>query len=57
MTQAGEPRTQDIRAEALAWLAEELEWERRLDALRRPGRQPRTPVRRPRPVESLRRAS
>ena len=57
MRQAGEARDLDIRAEALAWLAEELRWEQRLDCLRRPGRQPRAPEKRPRPATALRRAS
>lgn len=57
MTQPTDPRSERVRAEAIAWLAEELEWERRLDSLRRPGHRPRKPTRRPAPAVVLARAS
>jgi len=57
MTAARKAPTTEARAEALAWLAEELDWERRLDVLRRPRRQPHTPVRRSTTAATLARAS
>ena len=57
MTAAPKAPTTEARAEALAWLAEELDWERRLDVLRRPRRQPHTPVRRSTTAATLARAS
>ena len=57
MAQSHRTGSSDSRAEALAWLAEEIEWERRLDVLRRPGHRPRTPARRPTPAATLARAS
>ena len=49
-------RDKELSAQARAWLAEELEWEARLDQLRRPGRSPQA-SRRPRPTVALQRAS
>ncbi len=57
MRQSPRPRSSHLRAEALAWLADELAGEARLDVLRRPRRQPRTPTRRPTPATTLARAS
>jgi hypothetical protein len=56
LTQSHHADAADQRAEALAWLREELAWETRLDRLRRPGRQPRPTTTRPRPLAELRRA-
>ena len=57
MTAARKAPTTEARAEALAWLTEELDWERRLDVLRRPGRQPRTAARRSTAPATFARAS